>query len=290
VVGSTGDVALYQTASSIYTTQTSGRNFTGPVYVATPQLLKAFDIAPSSINPGTEILSMRPGLASQPHLEIAYNNPNSSARPIVNPSIQEVSQLPSGTSAPNTVITEYTVNKLGLTKQMGLNGWLLTTAKPLTTVQVTNARSLAATQGMSVESQNSLPTSAEVLNLATLAGVILALSILAMSIGLIRSEGQRDLRTLSATGASSWTRRSITAWTALSLAFVGALLGTFGAYVASYAFSENDQNASSAWQAVSHVPLSNLLLILVAMPVAAFVGGWLFAGREPRMMAQQPME
>ena len=39
-------------------------------------------------------------------------------------------------------------------------------------------------------------------------GIALALGILAMSIGLIRSESARDLRTLTAAGAGSMTRRS----------------------------------------------------------------------------------
>ncbi len=37
----------------------------------------------------------------------------------------------------------------------------------------------------------------------------LALTILAMTVGLIRSEAARDLRTLTATGATSFTRRSL---------------------------------------------------------------------------------
>ena len=304
-IGSTGEVALYLTSASIETRQTNGRNVSGQVYVATPQLLKVFDIAPGLIKAGTEILSMRPDFASQPDLAITFNNYYSNRGPnmtsdhllvchpsncLANPSIQEVPQLPSGTSGPNTVITEYAVNKLGLAHQENLNAWLITTAQPLTKQQITNARALASVEGMSVESQSSLPTSAEVLSIATWAGVILALSILAMSVGLIRSESQRDLHTLAAAGASSWTRRSITAWTSGALALLGALLGTFGAYVAAYAFSESGQVSSSAWDAISHVPAWNLLLILVIMPIAAFAGGWLFAGRQQQSIAQQPME
>ncbi len=71
---------------------------------------------------------------------------------------------------------------------------------------------------MSIETKNSIPTSADIINWATVFGIVLALGILAMSVGLIRSETASDLRTLAATGASSWTRRTITAVTAGALA------------------------------------------------------------------------
>ena len=63
-----------------------------------------------------------------------------------------------------------------------------------------------------------MPTSAEIINWATVFGIVLALAILAMSVGLIRSETASDLRTLAATGASGTTRRNLTAATAGALA------------------------------------------------------------------------
>ena len=60
--------------------------------------------------------------------------------------------------------------------------------------------------------------------------MLLALGILAMTIGLIRSETAGDLRTLAATGAASGTRRTITATTAAGLAVAGVVLGTIAAY------------------------------------------------------------
>ena len=55
---------------------------------------------------------------------------------------------------------------------------------------------------MTVETRTSMPTSATIVNWATVFGIVLALAILAMSVGLIRSETASDLRTLAATGAS----------------------------------------------------------------------------------------
>ena len=108
---------------------------------------------------------------------------------------------------------------------------MLQTHNPITSAQITNAHSLAATTDLSTESKNDEPTSAEIVNWATVFGIALALGILAMSVGLIRSETASELRTLTATGASSRTRRSLTAVTAGGLAFLGALLGTVAAYV-----------------------------------------------------------
>jgi putative ABC transport system permease protein len=59
--------------------------------------------------------------------------------------------------------------------------------------------------------------------IATAAGAILALAILAMTVGLIRSESAGDLRTLTATGATPSIRRTLTAATAGTLALLGAL-------------------------------------------------------------------
>ncbi len=74
-------------------------------------------------------------------------------------------------------------------------------------------------------------TSSGVINWATVFGIAMALCILAMSVGLIRSETAGDLRTLAATGASSNTRRTLTATTAGALGLLGAVLGTFAGYV-----------------------------------------------------------
>ena len=113
-------------------------------------------------------------------------------------------------------------------------------------------------------------------------GIVLALGILAMSVGLIRSETASDLRTLAATGASSWTRRTITGVTAGALALAGAVLGTVAAYAAIIGYSWDNQ--LDGLSELANVPVTNLLLILVGMPLLAAVAGWLLAGREPDAM------
>jgi putative ABC transport system permease protein len=205
---------------------------------------------------------------------------------LANPVIQEVSALPSGTSAPNTVITEHAVRELHL--QVTTSGWLIQTPSPPTASQINSARLTAAAAGMTVETKSSAPTSAEIINWATVFGILLALGILAMSVGLIRSETASDLRTLAATGASSSTRRALTAATAGALALLGAGLGTVAGYVAAIAYSSG--SSLDGLSSLSNVPVQNLLIILVGMPLIAAAAGWLLAGREPAAIAHQPIE
>jgi putative ABC transport system permease protein len=181
------------------------------------------------------------------------------------------------------VITEYAVHKLGLTPLT--SGWLIQTPQPLSAAQLTNARSTAAAAGMSIESKSSIPTSATIIDWATLVGIVLALGILAMSIGLIRSETAGELRILVATGASSQTRRSLTAATAGALAFIGAVVGTAAAYIALIGFSRNSN--LDGLSSLTSVPVLNLLLIPLAMPALAAMVAWLVAWREPPGVSRQ---
>ncbi len=300
------------------THQGSGRNFTGQLYVATPQLLKAFGIDARSIDAKAEILTMRPGLPSVSNLVMAVSqplgsgtvtkvSPGSSSGPgpgpgpggdssqgpcappqcVATPLMQSVGALPSGTSAPNTVVTEHAMRTLHL--QSSVAGWMIFTNHPLTTTQITNARRSASTLGMIVETKSDLPSSAQVINWATVVGILLALGLLAMTVGLIRSETAGDLRTLTATGAGTGTRRALTAVTAGALALIGAVMGTVGAYLAALAFLSGSPNGDSISE-LSSVPLFNLGLILIGMPLLGAACAWLFAGRQPPYIAAKPME
>ena len=311
------DMIQLDTTSASLQHAAPGRSWSGPVYVATPSLLRAFGIKTSEIDPAADILTMRPGLSSLSKMQLNYagsssqvqvvpGNGSSSSGPgggppgghgqetfpcpkngcLANPVIQEVSALPSGTSAPNTVITEHAVHELHL--QVTTSGWLIQTPSPPTASQINSARLTAAAAGMTVETKSSAPTSAEIINWATVFGILLALGILAMSVGLIRSETASDLRTLAATGASSSTRRTLTAATAGALALLGAGLGTAAGYVAAIAYSSG--SSLDGLSSLSNVPVQNLLIILVGMPLIAAAAGWLLAGREPAAIAHQPIE
>jgi putative ABC transport system permease protein len=298
-LGSRDIIPLNSTSASLQHAA-AGRSWAGPVYVATPQLLRAFGIGASQVSPAADILTMRPGLSGLSRMQLVYGSyfgatgggppgrpgtfPCPKSDCLAGPVIQEISGLPSGTSAPNTVITEHAIGQLGL--RVTTAGWLIQTPHPPTAAQITNARLTAAAAGLSIETKSSAPSSSEILNLATAFGILLALGILAMTVGLIRSETASDLRTLAATGASSSTRRTLTAATAGALGLLGAVLGTVAAYIGAIAYSWD--NPLDGLSGLSSVPTGNLLIILIGMPLIAAAASWLLAGREPSGIARQP--
>ena len=280
------------TLSQAGTPQNSPSNFTGTVYVATPQLLATYGIKASQIAPGADILTMRPGLAGVPHLEMTWSTTQSPGQGppctlsndcLASPVIQTVSSLPGGTSAPNTVITQYAVSKYHL--QPSLSGWLIQAPAPLTATQISAARQLTLAYGVTAETKSGAPDLGEFANAATALGIVIALGVLAASVGLIRSETAPDLRTLTATGAGSTTRRMITAATAAALGVLGAILGLAGAVIAGLAWAHSSLSAM-----FGDLPLSDVLILLAGLPLAAAAGGWLLAGREPPVIARQPLD
>ena len=297
-------LALESSGVDLYQAGTQGPHdhFNGSVYVATPQLLAIYGIKASQISPGTDILTMRPGLASLPRTELAWGNygfqsgPNGivhkdsvlppctlSSDCLANPAMQVVSGLPGGTSAPNTVITEYAMSKYHL--QPNLNGWLIQAPAPLTATQISAARHLALAYQVTVETKSDAPSLGEFADGATALGIVIALGVLVASVGLIRSETARDLRTLTAAGAGAGARRMITAATAAALGLLGAILGMAGAVIAVLAWVHSSLPAM-----FSDVPLSDVLILLVGLPLVAAACGWLLAGREPEAMARQPLD
>jgi putative ABC transport system permease protein len=279
------------------------QNFTGTVYVATPQLLATYGIKASLIAPGTDVLTMRPGLAGLPHLEMTWDigsvsdssspppNPGFAGGPpctlsnhcLASPAIATVSSLPSGTSAPNTVLTEYAVSKYHMQTQ--LFGWLIQAPAPLTAAQLSAVRQFGHTNQVQVQTATYNPSLADFTHGATALGVVIALSVLAMSVGLIRSETATDLSTLTATGASAMTRRTITAATAAALGLLGVILGMAGAVIAGMAWTHSGLTATAGG-----VPPGDILILLIGLPPVAAIGGWLFAGREPPAVTRQPIE
>jgi putative ABC transport system permease protein len=159
------------------------------------------------------------------------------------------------------------------------------TPKPLTAVQISATRSAVAEAGGTLETKSGELGLSQIANGATVAGILIALGVLAMSVGLIRSESAGDLRTLAATGASGRTRRAITSATAGALALLGAVLGSAVAFAAVVAWAPGSLSATLA-----HVPWADVLVILTGLPVAATVVGWLFAGRQPPAISRQPLE
>ncbi|MHB1583241.1 MAG: FtsX-like permease family protein [Acidimicrobiales bacterium] len=299
-------LAALETPSASLNGTNLGRQWNGPVYVATPQLLRVLGINPSQIDPKADVLTSRPGLSGFSGLVLNYGSGGKSAagpeapggaagspgctaadQCLRDPVIQELGALPTGTSAPNTVLTEHAVHELHLSASTA--DWLVQGSQPFTAAQISSAEAAAATAQLSVESKNDQPTSYAVITWATIFGIVLALGVLGMSVGLVRAETASDLRTLAATGASSSTRRTLTAVTAGALGFLGALLGVVGGYVAVIGFLRgNSLNGGIA--ALGNVPVGDLLVVLLAMPAFAAAAGWLVAGREPAAMTHRAIE
>jgi putative ABC transport system permease protein len=276
---------LETTGATLEQQGTQNNNFSGTVYVATPQLLAAYGITPSQIEPGTYILTMRPGMAGLPRMQLLYGDLGPKGNPSVvdNPAMQTVAGLPSGTSAPNTVITTWAVSKLHLQPQ--LDGWLIQAPRPLTAGQINAARQVAVANGVSVETKSGELSLNQISDGATVIGLLIALGVLVMTVGLIRSEAARDLRPLAAIGAAGSTRRTITGATAGALGLLGAVIGTAAATAAGLAWARSTLNAT-----FGNVPALDLILILAGLPLIAAAGGWLLAGRQPPAISRQPLE
>ena len=77
----------------------------------------------------------------------------------------------------------------------------------------------------------------------------------------------------------------ITAATAAALGLLGAILGMAGALIAGLAWAH-----SSLSVMFGGLPLTDVLILLVGLPLIAAAGGWLLAGREPGAIARQPLD
>ena len=263
----------------------------GLLWVATPALLNTFGISPSQLNPAADVLTARAMLPSAGSLILVSgsylaqppNTPCPAGLCIQNPVVQEVSKLPAGTSVPNTVITEGAVKALHETMVPG--GWLIQAPTALTAAQINAARQAAVGLGTTIETKSGQLDLGEISNGATVGGLLLALGVLAMTVGLIRSETVGDLRTLTAAGAGARTRRALTGVTAGVIAFLGAALGVVGGSLAVLAWAHADLTTT-----FGNVPWRDIGLLVIGMPLIGGVAGWLLGGRQPSAVSRQPLE
>lgn len=194
---------------------------------------------------------------------------------------QAVDLTPSYTSLPGTLVGDDEIRRRGWTK--ATVGWLLQAPDAFTEAEIAQLREFAAANELLVEDHEELSSLTSLSWGATGTGILAALAVLAMTVGLIRAESARDTRILVATGATSTIRRTLTASTAGGLAALGALVGTLSAYAIVDAGFIADRSGLAA------VPAGSLALIVLATPVAATAAGWLLAGRTPTNIAR-PIE
>jgi putative ABC transport system permease protein len=251
-------------------------------YIATSAVLAYLGIDPATIDPGTDFLVDRsvtgtdlviPSFTSRKEIPVTNVQKIDTGRHLFG--------AESGRNPPY-FITLNGLRRHGWTQISA--GWLVQSSQPLTSDQIADARDAAAEAGLTIETQRKSNPPTEVMSIATAAGGLLALAILAMTVGLIRGESAGDLRTLTAAGATSGIRRTLTATTAGALALLGAILAVAGAYVVMMALYHDDLGY------LSDVPVLYLALAVIGVPLAAAAAGWLLAGREPPAIARPVIE
>jgi putative ABC transport system permease protein len=244
----------------------------GLPYVATPELLRRYGIDPATIDDTTDLLTNLPGDVVL--LDISTRpDPGGPATPVQHFDLSPYS------SAPVSLITQGAMQRHGW--EAVPSGWLVESATKITKAQLAAARGAATTNGLAVESRSGESGFVLLGRAATATGALLALAILAMTIGLIRGESADEVRTLTAVGASSRTRRAVTASAAGALALVGVVLSTLGAYIALVAAYRSDLTQ------LASPPIGNLVLLAIGLPSIAAAAGWTLAGREPATVARQ---
>jgi len=241
------------------------------LYVATPAVLRLLGLNPATIAPAINILTIQAGQDVLTTITTATNATN----------IQRI-HVSGYTSEPTSLITMNGLRREHWTQVQ--SGWMIQSAQPLQPAQIAAARDLAAKSGLTIESRNTQASLATIRTVATAAGALIALGVLAMAVGLIRAEAAGDVRTLTAIGAASTTRRTLAATTAGTLALLGVLLGTAAAYLALAAGHRSDLAV------LSRVPILDLTITVVGVPVAAALAGWILAGRQPSSIARQALD
>jgi putative ABC transport system permease protein len=283
----TSSMLTLQTATGLLLQTTDGGTDVGQPYVATQGLLAFYGIKPGAIQPGAVLLTSHAGLAAAPALQLpagcSFSNQCPPASCILHPPIQSLAGLPADSADPNLVLTTYAVHKYRLRPYPA--AWLIQTRHPLTSAEINGARQRAEALGLTIQTKNDNPSLSQLDTWAIAAGLLLALGVLAATVGLVRGESAPDLRILTAAGAGSQTRRAITAATAASLGLLGALVGTSVAYLASLAYFRGQLS-----ERLTNVPAADLIVILVGLPVIAAIGGWLLSGRQPRGLSRRPLD
>ncbi len=242
-----------------------------PLYVATPAVLRLLGINPATVSPATNFLTVQAGQDVLTTITTATNATN----------IQRI-RVPDYSSDPTSLITLNGLRHEHWTQIQ--SSWMIQSARPLQPAQIAAARDLAAKAGLTIESRNTQASLATIRTVATAAGALIALGVLAMAVGLIRAEAAGEVRTLTAIGAASTTRRTLTATTAGTLALLGALLGSAAAYLALAAGHRADITV------LSQVPVLDLTVAVVGVPIAAALAGWVLAGRNPSSLARQALD
>lgn len=244
----------------------------GVLYLATPVVVDVVGLPPATTDIQSEVLTPHTG-------DLTYAN--TADRQITPPSTAPI-DAPPYSSMPTSLITETALLQHGWTATPA--GWLLQGDQPIGGDLRRTIRDQAADAGLTVEFRDQQAALGTLRTGATAAGVLAALSVLALTLGLVRSEAGDQLRTLTAAGATSTFRRNLSAANASTLAATGVLLGTLVAYGGLAAGYADDLTS------LRPIPYVNLGIMLIGTPLLAGLAGWLLAGREPPTLKRTPVE
>jgi putative ABC transport system permease protein len=159
-------------------------------------------------------------------------------------------------------------------------GWIVTGVRSLSAAPRDELQRVAASIGMTVELRERNDAAAMLQLLVTLVGAAVVLAVLALTIGLIRLEATNDMRLLEASGATALARRTMTAATGGTLAFLGAFVGVSLAYLGLLA---------GVWPhlgRLDNAPIAQLAVLLIGAPALAYVAGLALGGRTRHDLAR----
>jgi putative ABC transport system permease protein len=246
----------------------------GRFFVATPELTDYLGIDLDGLDEDTFVLTLESGpVFVAGDLPIpALGRDAVPSESVVRIDVRDYS------SGPRALLTEAGLAETGLEPVRA--GWLLDLPGPVAPTTLADLRDFADDAGFVIEDRDNEGGLTTVRTAATAIGVLLALSILALTVGLLRSDASRDLRTLGACGATRRIRRSITATTCAVLATVGVGLGTVTAYIVLVVgyWPEADR--------LGTIPVAHLAVLLLGLPVVATAMAWLVGGNERADMAR----
>jgi len=243
-----------------------------PLYVASPELLGRFGAASSGVD--AHAVWFRETTGDLRLFSSKFNNTP----------ITDVGRIPDPvySALPDAFLSPAAARSHGwITRRAG---WFVEATRPLSDTERATARRLAVDAGLTVDMEDRDASLTTLRFGATAGGMLLALGVLAMTVALIRSEVAADLRTLTAIGAGVGIRRRLTAATAGALALLGVVLGLAAAYLALVGAYLGNLGA------LRHVPVVDLVVTAVGVPLLAYAAGWLLAGRQPPAIARAALE
>jgi putative ABC transport system permease protein len=245
-----------------------------PIYVATDDLLRLYGLHANDLDPTVDLVTNHTG-----DLQLVTPDPipGLARGEFLRPKTQHVSAL-GYSSLPRALLTTAAMQRHNWSAVPV--GWLIAAGQPITASQVADLRDIAAGAGLTIESSRVQATLTDLRTATVLGGALLAMAVLASTVGLIRGEAAADMRILTALGARRRLRRALTAATAGALALLGTAIGAATAYLVIATILRRQP------EALVPVPLTHLLALLVGIPIIATGAAWLLAGQRQTHIAR----